>query len=206
MDEFTKENPDWTPEGGSPSEEELAAATPPVVPVPLDAEGNPIAQGNQVTDAPPRTLYVHRKVTNGADIVAWAKAQGFETTLDASDMHVTVAFSRAPVDWMKAGSDWTSREDGGLTIKPGGARLLEKFDGGAIVLLFNSSDLSWRHQSIKDAGATWDFPDYQPHITITYAPGALDLSKVEPYRGTIELGPEVFSELNEDWKASVQET
>lgn len=156
-------------------------------------------------DATPRPLYVHRKVTNAAEILAWAKAQGFGTTLEADDLHVTIAFSRDPVDWMKAGADWSSREDGGLRVQPGGARMLEQFDGGAVVLLFNSSELSWRHHAIREAGASWDYPDYQPHITITYQPGAVDLSTVEPYRGAIELGPEVFEPLDEDWKQKVRE-
>ena len=156
-------------------------------------------------DATPRPLYVHRKVTNAAEILAWAKAQGFGTTLEADDLHVTIAFSRDPVDWMKAGADWSSREDGGLRVQPGGARMLEQFDGGAVVLLFNSSELSWRHQSIREAGASWDWPDYQPHITITYQAGDIDLSKVEPYRGAIELGPEVFEPLDDDWKQKVRE-
>lgn len=161
--------------------------------------------GQDVTDASPRPLYVHRKVTNAAEILAWAKAQGFKTTLPEDDLHVTIAFSREPLDWMKVGSAWSSNEDGSLRIPPGGARLIEKFEGGAIVLLFNSSELSWRHEDIKRAGASWDFPDYQPHITLTYDPGDLDLSQVEPYRGAIELGPEVFEPLDENWKAGIRE-
>ena len=158
-----------------------------------------------MTDAAPRPLYVHRKVLNADAIVAWAKSQGFESTLPAEDMHVTVAFSKTPVDWMKAGTDWANDETGRIKVVPGGARLIERFDGGAIVLLFNSSHLSWRHEAIKEAGASWDWPEYQPHITITYKAGAVDLSKIEPYRGPIELGPEVFEELDLDWKEKVSE-
>ncbi len=164
------------------------------------------AAGQQdVTDALPRPLYVHRKVRNAAEIIAWAKSQGFETTIPADDLHVTIAFSREPVDWMKVGEAWGSDADGGLTIKPGGARLIEKFDGGAVVLLFNSSELAWRHEAIKQAGASWDWPEYQPHITLTYSADDVDLAKVEPYRGAIVLGPEVFEPLDENWKADVRE-
>src|SRR5690606_28146793 len=77
-------------------------------------------EGQELTDATPRPLYVHRKVKNAAEIIAWAKSQGFATTLPAEDMHVTIAFSRAPVDWMKVGEAWTSSENGELTVKPGG--------------------------------------------------------------------------------------
>lgn len=160
----------------------------------------------KVADAAPRSLYVSRQVTNAADILKWAKAQGFESTLPAGDLHVTVAYSREPVDWMKVGNSWSGGDKGTLTVSPGGPRMVEKFGGGAVVLLFGSSELSWRHRDILESGASWDWPDYNPHITITYEPGDVDLSAVAPYRGKIELGPEVFEEVNEDWKSNVKET
>lgn len=192
---------DWEaahPEGDRSEEDDIASLTP----APAEGAGDDPAA---IKDAAPRTLYVQRKVANAAEIIAWAKAQGFATTLPAEDLHVTIAFSRTPVDWMKVGESWSGDADGRLTIKPGGARLLEKFEGGAVVLLFNSSELSWRHQSIKDVGASWDWADYQPHITLTYHPGAVDLAAVEPYRGAIELGPEIFEEVDDGWKAKVAE-
>lgn len=148
-----------------------------------------------IADAAPRSLYVARKVINGAEIIAWAKSQGFESTVPAADLHVTVAYSRNPVDWMKVGESWSGDGKGQLKIAPGGARLIDKFGEGAVVLLFNSSELAWRHVSIVEAGASWDWPDYQPHITFTYEPGSVDIDKVKPYRGAIELGPEIFEEL-----------
>lgn len=162
-----------------------------------DEEGNKTpSRTASLGDAAPRPLYVQRKVTNGADIMAWAKAQGFETTVPADDLHVTIAYSRQALDWMKVGGDWGSRQDGGLTVAPGGARLVEPLGSeGAVVLLFNSSELAWRHMQIREAGASWDYEEYQPHVTITYAAGDLDLSKVEPYRGKIEFGPEIFEDL-----------
>ncbi|WP_286955537.1 MULTISPECIES: anti-CBASS protein Acb1 family protein [unclassified Pseudomonas] len=156
-----------------------------------------------LSDAAPRTLYVSRKVTNGEEILAWARSQGFIKTLTADDLHVTIAYSRDALDWMKVGDDWASNSDGTLTVSAGGARLVEPLgDQGAVVLLFNSSELSWRHMSIREAGASWDYEEYQPHITITYEPGEVDLKAIEPYRGKIEFGPEVFEELNLDWKPS----
>lgn len=162
--------------------------------LPSTAADQPVAK-KAITDAAPRSLYVSRKVINGAEVIAWAKSQGFESTVPAADLHVTVAYSRNPVDWMKVGESWSGDGKGQLKIAPGGARLIDKFGEGAVVLLFNSSELAWRHVSIVEAGASWDWPDYQPHITFTYEPGSVDIDKVEPYRGAIELGPEIFEEL-----------
>lgn len=159
------------------------------------------------SDAAPRTLYVSRSVLNAREIIAWAKGQGFSSTVPAEDMHVTVAFSRAPVDWMRVGTEWPGPDGKGeVRIPPGGARLVEPLgDKGAIVLLFNSSELSWRHEDIKRAGASWDFPEYQPHVTITYDGTGVDLDEVEPYRGPILLGPEIFAEVDDDWETKVRE-
>ncbi|MBD9629758.1 anti-CBASS protein Acb1 family protein [Pseudomonas sp. PDM19] len=159
----------------------------------------------KLQDAAARTLYVSRKVLNAGAIIDWAKAQGFETTLPAEDLHVTVAYSKTPVDWMAVAQAWTNKPNGNLTSSGGGPRMVEQFGEGAIVLLFNNTELNWRHQDILDAGASWDWPDYQPHITFTYQPGSVDLDQVEPYRGVIELGPEVFEEITPSWSDDLNE-
>lgn len=156
------------------------------------------------SDAAPRTLYVRRDVLNAAEIIAWAKGEGFKTTLPADDMHVTIAFSRTPVDWMKMGQDWDSQ----MEIEAGGPRLMDAFGetGDAKVLLFSSSHLAWRHEDMKREGATWDHGEYQPHITISYDPDAPALDNVEPYRGRILLGPEIFEEINPEWMKGIKES
>ncbi|WP_406646879.1 DUF1073 domain-containing protein [Aliisedimentitalea scapharcae] len=151
-------------------------------------------------DAAPRTLYIRRPVLNGDEILAWAKGQGFKATLPADDLHVTIAFSREPVDWMKVGEAW----DEEIKVNAGGPRLMERF-GDARVLLFASSHLSWRHEETKRAGAKWDHPEYQPHVTISYAADAPELDEIQPYTGEIILGPEVFEEVNPKWFEGVKE-
>lgn len=145
-----------------------------------------------VMDAAPRSLYVSRPVVNAAEIRAWAKAQGLPPL--QADLHVTIAASRTPMDWMRIdGEDWNQDKDGTIEIPPGGVRLVEPLGDRTAVLLFTSSRLSWRHEQISRAGASWDFPEYQPHISLTGDP--VDLAGVEPYRGVIRLGPEIFEEF-----------
>lgn len=149
-----------------------------------------------LTDAKPRTLYVSRKVLNADEFRTWARGQGFKDV--ENDLHVTIAYSRTPVDWLKMGDNWSGNDKGEITIQPGGARLVEALgSAGAVVLMFASSELSWRHESMKQNGASWDYEEYQPHITITYQGADVDLASVEPYRGSIRLGPEIFEEVDE---------
>lgn len=158
-------------------------------------------------------LYVYRKVENGAEIERWAKANGFETTLPPADMHVTICFSKEPVDWLKMGEpyNWSpddgERRKGTLIIPAGGPRVIERFgpERNVAVLGFASSTLSYRHRDFRDKGASWDFPDYVPHITLSFAPGSLDLDALKPYTGEIILGPEIFEPLNEKWSEKVVE-
>jgi hypothetical protein len=83
-------------------------------------------------------------------------------------------------------------------VPRGGPRAIEQFDGGAVVLMFADWGLSWRWETLRDHGASWDYDGYQPHITVTLNVGDVDLTKVTPYRGRIVLGPEIFAEITEN--------
>lgn len=164
------------------------------------------AEGMDTTDAAPRPLYVRRDLLNAADLIAWARAQGLETTLTAEDMHVTVLYSRTPVDPMAMGETWGSETDGGLIVKAGGPRALERFGEGALVLQFASWSLTSRHADMIRAGASHDWPEYAPHVTLTYTvPEGFDLEAVRPYAGELRFGPEIFEPLDLDWKSKLEE-
>lgn len=160
----------------------------------LTPGGNPDAPDPRMAaDAAPRTLYVRRDVINRAEIERWAKSQGFTDIVP--DLHVTIAYSRTPVDWFAVGQSWSDK----LDIAAGGPRQMERLgaDGKYVALLITANELVWRHREIVEAGASWDWPEYQPHISIQIG-GEIDLSKVEPYQGRIVLGPEIFEEVRED--------
>lgn len=159
-----------------------------------------------LSDATPRPLYVQRKLLNAADLIAWAKDNGFATTLPASDMHVTVLYSRSPVDPMKMGRDWREDEKGQIIVRPGGPRVIEKLGENAVVLRFACPDLDWRHKDMIEAGGSHDWPEYQPHVTISYAaPEGVDIDALKPFNGALRFGPEIFEALDLDWKSKIAE-
>src|SRR5690606_21741577 len=97
-----------------------------------------------IDNARPRTLYVRRQVVNWREIAAWAKSQGFKSTL-GPEMHVTIAHSSAAVDWMKVCQEWAQKMgdlSGHVEIPAGGARVVEPLgDKGAVVLFFRSNEV-----------------------------------------------------------------
>lgn len=157
--------------------------------------------GQPVVDASPRTLYLRRDVVNAAEIIKWFQDQGVPEVYAAESMHVTIIYSKTPIDWMRMGQPWDAR----LELPEGGPRLLEKFGdaGDVLVQLFASNELRWRHELAKEIGATSDYPDYQPHISISLRAGEVDLINLKPWQGPIILGPEVYAEVSEDWRAKV---
>ncbi|MGO4560987.1 DUF2213 domain-containing protein [Rhizobiales bacterium 3FA27D7] len=141
-----------------------------------------------------RPLYVRRSLLNTREFLAWAILQGFDETLKADDLHVTVAYSNEPVDWDR----FKPRENTAVAIL--GPRSVEELgDKGAVCLLFQSDELAERHRTFEDGGASWDWPQYRPHVTITYFGAGVDLTKVAPYDGPLEFGPEVFEEIDDNW-------
>ncbi len=146
-----------------------------------------------------KSLYVCRKLKNADELIEWAKGQGFKKTLPADDMHVTIVYSKKKMDWFSVPDGFDSYQneyDDDRSVEP---------LGEAVVLKFTSTDLSARWKEFRDAGASWDYPSYMPHISITYDPGDVDLDNIEPYTGLLEFGPEEFTEVKSDWADDIEE-
>jgi hypothetical protein len=149
------------------------------------------------------TLYVCRPVQNAKAIDDWARAQGIRQRTALADLHVTIAYSRSPLLWPQP-------DKGVITIPSqpvaGGGAMREVKplgDEGAVVLAFDSSELYRRWRYFLERGARWDYATFAPHITLTYNAGAMvrPLAGVKPYTGPIELGPEKFATVDDDWAA-----
>ena len=153
-------------------------------------------------EAPPKTLYVSRPLINAAEFLAWARGAGFSKAVSPDDLHVTIAFSRKPLDWSAL-----APKTSGLCLSgfSSARRVSPLGDKGAVVLFFFSSRLHARWLEICDLGASWDYDDYHPHITISYDAADVDLSKINPFKGELLFGPERFAEVVEDWDENITE-
>jgi hypothetical protein len=108
-----------------------------------------------------QTLYLSRPLKNGSDLSDWATAQGFAKVVNPEKFHVTIAYSREPIDWeviLPSGDSYGVPEIC--------RRWMERLDNGALALCFQSLELVARWQEIRDLGASWDYPDYTPHVTL----------------------------------------
>ncbi len=146
-----------------------------------------------------KTLYVHRPLINSDDFVSWARTNGFQNILHRDNFHVTVAFSKVPVEWNKF-----QPQDNKITILGGKRNILPLGNEGAIVLKFESNLLQKRWQDFISEGCSWDYETYQPHVTISYNDSSVDYRNVIPYDEKLIFGPEVFKEVDLNWKPRVK--
>jgi hypothetical protein len=156
---------------------------------------------NELLNESVETLYVSRNLTNTEDLVEWAKTQGFKNLLDPFEMHVTVAFSKKPFE-----TDGLKFQKNTLVVNNKKDRSVEPLgNDGAIVLKFSCDILQERWQELKDAGASYDYPIYIPHVTLSYKEDdSIDLTNVEPYLGKLIFGPENDTLVDNDWKNKVK--
>lgn len=146
-----------------------------------------------------QTLYVSRTVNNPNALIAWAEQNGIKP-LSKDDLHVTLAFSKQKFDV----SNLSPERDKLLVENDKRTLLFLGEDKKALVLKIQSDELSARHEEFKAAGASWNWPSYQPHITISYDASDIDLKKIVPFSEKIEFGKEIFAEIDEEWKNKLQ--
>src|SRR4051812_12869838 len=142
----------------------------------------------------PEGLYVRRNLTpeSASALSAWAKAQGFTNVVPEHELHATIVYSRSPV--------WLRPKGGNVAASSGGRYVASLGDKGAIVLHIVAPELESRWQEAPQGGASWDHSEtYNPHVTLTYDAGNLDLATIQPFDGDIVFGPEIHEPLNESW-------
>lgn len=133
-----------------------------------------------------KSLYVYRPLVNVQELSLWARANGFKNLEPLEKLHVTIAYSKALIDHSKIPKD----QDIVIASMP---KKIRKF-GSCNVLCFNSPVLELRHRKLKDLGASWDYPDYKPHLT--FAKGNLKIPGCLPYDWPLVFGPERIEEIS----------
>jgi hypothetical protein len=149
--------------------------------------------------ASPSSLYVSRPLIECEEFYAWVQ-QHFDKSLSIDKFHVTIVHAKTPFAW-----NALEPQTDTLVVKGGKRALTPLGDKGTVVLKFASTALHARWQEFCEAGATWDWESYQPHVTITYDGANLDLDRILPYKGTLTFGAEEFEPVTE-YQPSEQKT
>ena len=143
-----------------------------------------------------KPIYISRKVLNANEITSWARAQGFRNVVEDDDMHVTIAYSTEPVnhrDFKPVTGIINNKTTGGRELK----LLGEKSD--TLVLVIVSGLLKAEWDECKEKGCSWSWPTYVPHVTLAYNSPLTNKTDIEPFEGTVRLGPQIIEDLNLDW-------
>lgn len=143
-------------------------------------------------------LFVERKVINASDLHSWYKSQGLSGMIPPEEYHVTVVYSKEDVDITTMDFDYKP-----ILIEGSMLSFLALFDDYVVQLVLTDARLYERFQYFKDLGCSWDYPEYMPHVSLAKGHKGKALT-VEPYPESILLGPEVWSELNEDFSYKVE--
>ena len=113
------------------------------------------------------------------------------------DMHCTIAFSRKFINYKPEydiGYVATHAETKIFTTQKGKRAL--------VLALENADKLKFRHDYANAIGATYDFPDYIPHVTVSYDIGVLDFPEGMKICIPFYVTKEVVEDLDLDWKPS----
>ena len=120
-------------------------------------------------------------------IEEWHKLHNIPNPVDASKLHSTLIYSRAPIaKEHQKNLDEIELRSRGWRFMPDEFKLLpSSSDKGALnevlVLTLKAPELVQMHDDLCSKGATHDFDDYIPHVTLSYkVPLDFDLSITPP--------------------------
>ncbi|UPW42505.1 hypothetical protein EBPHNEJP_00218 [Salmonella phage CF-SP2] len=86
-------------------------------------------------------------------------------------IHSTIYYSRVNVPYVVSTGSFEVANSGELQV-------WDTQDGRTLVLVLDSDYLKFRHNYARALGATHDFDDYSPHITLSYNVGPAQFSGI----------------------------
>lgn len=118
--------------------------------------------------------------------------------------HATVVYSKTPVDCSKIPivSD-------NVRIPSGGAGRELRFFGNTLVLALGkeeSEQIIKIHNMFKDFGASWDYPEYIPHITLSTESRLTEdeILSIKPFRGPLAFGPLLVKQIVDNRNEAIE--
>lgn len=129
------------------------------------------------------------------EINRWMDDHNIPNRIDDRDIHTTLIYSRVKLAELENAETYRTLDS---KFKVSG---FDKF-GDALVMLIEAPELVELHESLKkDFGATHDYEDYRPHVTLSYGiDEGFDLNSLN--LPSFELHPSFicFEPLDDDWE------
>jgi hypothetical protein len=135
-----------------------------------------------------------------AAIAKYISDNGIPNPIPTEEIHTTILYSRQPTDdpVLKSKCHYIGRPAG---FEVWDTKTEDSKSGKALVMRVKCSDLEGRHKKLmKDLGASYDFPEYKTHVTLSYDCGDVDPNKLPLPTFDIIYNEEYGKVLNLDWK------
>ena len=148
-----------------------------------------------------RGVYVAVKYNQSTcdDLLEFIKEYKIPSSLKAEDFHTTLIYSKKWDDITDLNDDM---EDSEIVAYPKELHVFETFDKKrALVILLDCPYLEERHKYLmKKYDLTYDYPEYLPHITVSYDIGDMEIPKDVKFPKFFRLQSEYQEDLNTETK------
>lgn len=123
-------------------------------------------------------------------ISEYSRVAGIPDPVTPSSLHCTIIYSRTIVD-IQPNHDCSS-----ALVKPRALELWPVSDGKHVLVI--TLDCPYLHSRFNEAiamGATYDYDEYKPHITLSYDAGDFDVMNAPPLMFDMSIKCEYVEEL-----------
>lgn len=132
-------------------------------------------------------------------LAEFVQANNIPNPLPPEDYHCTLLFSKVPVpDYVPHGMYKKA-----LFCQAKDVKLWGEDEEKALVIILDCPDLVRRHEYLmaNHPEATWDHPEFIPHVTLSYDAGDFDISKLNVKDiGMLSIVEEYGADIEADWE------
>ena len=123
------------------------------------------------------------------NIILWARRQGFNSVMRPNKMHVTTVYSRKSIPTYNISNRSITARFERFQIFPE----KDNTNFGTLVAVLHSPALVDRWAASLCCGATYDYPEYIPHLSLARVSVKMDLAKLDLFTFPILLSHEYYT-------------
>lgn len=129
-------------------------------------------------------------------LVKYTKTHKIPEPVKPADFHTTLLYSRKHLPNYRPDTAYDDPMEGnvtGLRLWPGETDKSKHI----LVMTYECPELSKRHKDLIDEHkAQWDFPDFKPHVTLSYEAAGFDLASLPKFEHPLRIVGEYAEKLD----------